>query len=158
MQSAGLRTSVFRATALSGAIHLGVDLLSSRFAWTTPPYLLLEYASDAFRDLLLVDPGTIRVGGALAAALVNGAIAGLFAAALAQARHRVAALSAALFGLWVFSGGLMMLVYLDPPWRVALGSLAAGAPRALAVAWAVEWLVYRPAERTAEGPASGPRG
>jgi hypothetical protein len=149
MQSAGLRTSVFRATALSGALHLALDLLASRSPWTTPPYLLLQYASEAFRDLLLIDPTTIRVGGAIAAAGVNGAIAGLFAVALGEARRRVLGLAAALFALWVFSGGLMMLVYLDQPWGVALGSLAAGAPRVLAVAWAIERLVWRPAERAA---------
>ena len=142
METAGLRTSVVRATALSGSVHLALDLLASRLPWTTPPYLLLDYASETFRDLLLLDRTTLLVAVSAISAGVNGAIAGLFATALAGARRRPLALSAALFAMWVFSGGLMMLVYLDPPRAVALGSLAAGAPRALAVAWALERFVF----------------
>jgi hypothetical protein len=138
MQSAGLRTSVFRATALSGLVHLVSDAVFSRLAWTTPPYLLLDYTSETFRDLLLLDRTTLLVAVAVISAGVNGAIAGLFAAALAEARRRPLALAASLFALWVFSGGLLILVYLDPPWWVALGSLLAGAPRAVAVAWTLE--------------------
>ncbi len=151
MQSAGLRTSVFRATALSGAVHLALDVLASRLPWTTPPYLLLDYASETFRDLLLLDRTTLRIAVAVVSAGVNGAIAGLFAAALGQARRPVLALSASLFAVWVFSGGLMILVYLDPPWPIALGSLAAGAPRAFAVAWAVDRFLWRSAPRPAGG-------
>ena len=159
MQSAGLRTSVARATALSGAVHLALDAVLSRVAWTTPPYLLLDYASETFRDLLLLDRATLRVAIAVISAGVNGAIAGLFAVALARARRRPLALAASLFALWVFSGGLMMLVYLDPPWPVALGSLAAGAPRALAVTWALERLVFRGGPRRAPpAPALSRRG
>lgn len=143
MESAGLRTSVFKATALSGAVHLALDVLSSRLPWTTPPYLLLDYASETFRDLLLLDRTTLLVAVAAISAGVNGAIAGLFAAALAEARRRTLALAASLFALWVFSGGLMMAVYLDPPRAVALGSLAAGAPRALLVAWVLERVLFR---------------
>jgi len=154
MQGAGLRTSVFRATALAGAVHLALDLLSSRLVWTTPPYLLLDYASETFRDLLLLDRTTLLVAVAVISAGVNGAIAGLFSAALAEARRRMLALSGALFALWVFSGGLMTLVYLDPPWGVALGSLAAGAPRALAVAWVLERLVLR-GEPASPDPSPG---
>jgi hypothetical protein len=142
MEAAGLRTSVFRATALSGCVHLALDLVFSRLPWTTPPYLLLDYASETFRDLLLLDRTTLLVAVAAISAGVNGAIAGLFSAALAGARRRPLALAAALFSMWVFSGGLMMLVYLDPPWTVALGSLAAGAPRSLAVAWAAERFLF----------------
>ncbi|HEY6100581.1 MAG TPA: hypothetical protein VIW03_14185 [Anaeromyxobacter sp.] len=158
MQSAGLRTSVFRATALSGAVHLALDLLFSRLVWTTPPYLLLDYASESFRDLLLLDRTTLRVVVAVVSAGVNGAIAALFAAALADSRRRTIALPAALFAIWVFSGGLMILVYLDPPAAVALGSLAAGAPRAIAVAWVLERLVLRRAPDAPAPPRPGPPG
>ncbi len=158
MQSAGLRTSVFRATALSGIVHLALDGVFSRLAWTTPPYLLLDYTSDTFRDLLLLDRTTLRVAVAVISAGVNGAIAGLFAAALAGARRRPLALSASLFALWIFSGGLLILVYLAPPWGVALGSLLAGAPRAVIVAWVLERFAFRGGAREAlarPGPTQG---
>jgi hypothetical protein len=142
-----LRTSVFKATALAGAAHLVLDLLASRFSVTTPPYLLLDYASEPFRDLLLLDRGTLLAAVAVISAGVNGAIAGLFAAALEGARRRVLALGMSLFALWIFSGGLMMLVYLDPPSWVAAGSLAAGGPRAFAVAWLLDRVLFRPALR-----------
>lgn len=159
MQSAGLRSSVLGATAIAGAVHLALDLLFSRLVWTTPPYLLLDFASETFRDLLLLDRTTLLVAVAVISAGVNGAIAGLFATAMIEARRRVLALSGALFALWVFSGGLMMLVYLDPPWPVALGSLAAGAPRALAVAWVLERLVFRGGPRRApQAPVLSQRG
>lgn len=153
-RSAELRTSVFGATALSGAVHLALDLVSSRLLWTTPPYLLLDYASETFRDLLLLDRTTLLVAVSVVSAGVNGAIAGLFAAALAGARRRLLTLATSLFALWVFSGGLMMIVYLDPPRLVALGSLAAGAPRLLLVAWVLErFLLRRPSE--APSPRQG---
>ncbi len=159
MESAGLRTDVFKATALSGAVHLALDVVASRLPWTTPPYLLLDYASETFRDLLLLDRTTLLVAVAVISAGVNGAIAGLFAAALAGARRRMLALAASLFALWVFSGALMMAVYLDPPLGVALGSLAAGAPRALLVAWVLERVLFRPAARPSPSPpADGGRG
>lgn len=154
METAGLRTSVVRATALSGSVHLALDLLASRLPWTTPPYLLLDYASETFRDLLLLDRTTLLVAVSVVSAGVNGAIAGLFAAALAGARRRLLTLATSLFALWVFSGGLMMIVYLDPPRLVALGSLAAGAPRLLLVAWVLErFLLRRPSE--APSPRQG---
>ena len=157
MQSAGLRTSVVRATALSGAVHLVLDAVLSRSPWTTPPYLLLDYASETFRDLLLLDRATLGVAIAVISAGVNGVISGLFATALSGARRRPLALATALFALWVFSGGLMILVYLDPPWGIALGSLAAGAPRAVAVAWVLERFLFRGEPRAAaeRSPSQG---
>jgi hypothetical protein len=143
MDAAGLRTSVFKATALAGAVHLALDVLASRLPWTTPPYLLLDHANEAFRDLLLLDRETLLGVVAFVASGVNGLIAALFAAALAGARHPVVTLGLSLFALWVFSGGLMILVYLDPPAAVTAGSLAAGAPRAFAVAWVLERAVLR---------------
>lgn len=129
---------MFVATALAGAVHLALDALSSRIAWTTPPYLLLDYASDTFRDLLMLDRRTILVVVAVVSAGVNGAISGLFATAFGGARSRVLKLGLALSGLWVFSGGLMTLVYLSPPAAVVAGSLLAGIPRSFAVAWVLD--------------------
>ena len=149
MDGPALRTSVFKATALAGAAHLALDAVASRIPWTTPPYLLLDYASESFRDLLSLDRRTILVAVSVLSAGVNGAIAGLFAAALAGARRRVVALGASLSALWVFSGGLMTLVYLSPPAGIVAGSLLAGIPRAFAVAWVLERLVLAPAEAEA---------
>ena len=106
---------MFKATALAGAAHLVLDAVASRLPWTTPPYLLLDYASESFRDLLFLDRRTLLVAVAVISAGVNGAIAGLFATALAGARRRVVAIGASLSALWVFSGGLMTIVYLSPP-------------------------------------------
>jgi hypothetical protein len=149
MDGPALRTSVFKATALAGAAHLALDAVASRLPWTTPPYLLLEYASESFRDLLLLDRRTLLVVVAVISAGVNGAIAGLFATALAGARRRIVAIGASLSALWVFSGGLMTLVYLSPPAAIAAGSLAAGIPRAFAIAWVLERWLFRPAEAEA---------
>jgi hypothetical protein len=66
---------------------------------------------------------------------VNGAISGLFAAAFDGAERRTLKLGIALSALWIFSGGLMTLVYLSPPAGVVAGSLLAGIPRSFAVAW-----------------------
>lgn len=146
MENAALRTGVFKAAALAGAAHLAFDLVASRVELTTPPYLLLDHASATFRELLLLDRETLLGTVAVVSAGVNGLIAGLFAAALAGARRPIVALTASLFALWVFSGGLMTLVYLDPPRAVVVGSLLAGAPRSLLVAWLLDRLVLpRPA-------------
>lgn len=134
---------MLRATALAGAAHLALDLLASRSPWTTPPYLLLDHASETFRDLLLLDRTTILVVVSVVSAAVNGIIAGLFATALASARSRALALGAALSALWVFSGGLMTLVYLSPPPGIVLGSLAAGIPRSFAIAWLLDRVLPR---------------
>ncbi len=132
------RTRVFVATALAGAAHLVLDAVTSRLAWTTPPYLLLDYASETFRDLLNLDRTTILVTVSVISAGVNGAIAGLFAAALDDAPRRALKLGVSLSAMWIFSGGLMTIVYLSPPLGVVVGSLAAGVPRAFLVAWLLE--------------------
>jgi membrane associated rhomboid family serine protease len=75
------------ATALAGAAHLLLGALSSRIPWTTPPYLLLDHASETFRDPQL-DRRTILLAVSVISAGVNGAIAGLFGAALSGARRR----------------------------------------------------------------------
>jgi membrane associated rhomboid family serine protease len=143
------RSRVLLATALAAAAHLGLDAVTSRIAFTTPPYLLLDHANQAFRDLLMLDRTTVLVVVAVVSAGVNGAIAGLFGAALAPADRRLVKLGVALSGLWVFSGGLMILVYLSPPLGVALGSLAAGVPRSFAIAWVLDRTLPRP-EPTAQ--------
>jgi membrane associated rhomboid family serine protease len=137
------RSRVFLATALAGAAHLVLDGVASLLPWTTPPYLLLDHASEAFRDLLNLDRTTVLVAVAVISAGVNGAIAGLFGAALASAPKRQLKLGIALSVLWVFSGGLMILVYLSPPAGVTLGSLAAGIPRSFAVAWLLDRVLPR---------------
>jgi len=147
MDAPATRTSVFKATALAGTVHLALDALAARVPWTTPPYLLLDYASESFRDVLLLDRRTLLVAVAVLSAGVNGAIAGLFATALAGSRRRVVAIGTALSALWVFSGGLMTLVYLSPPAGIVAGSLLAGIPRSFAIAWVLERFLFGPAER-----------
>ncbi|HET8539789.1 MAG TPA: hypothetical protein VFL83_07945 [Anaeromyxobacter sp.] len=146
MDAPEARTSVFKASALAGAAHLALDAVTSRVPWTTPPYLLLEYAVEPFRDLAILDRGTLLVAMAVISAGVNGVIAGLFSTPLAGARRRIVAIGASLSALWIFSGGLMTLVYLSPPAAVAAGSLLAGVPRAFAIAWVLERWLFRPAE------------
>jgi hypothetical protein len=142
------RTRVFLATALAGAAHLVLDVVTSRVAWTTPPYLLIDHASEAFRGLLILDRTTIAIAIAVVSAGVNGTIAGLFGAAMASMGRRMLKLGIALSALWVFSGGLMILIYLSPPAGVVVGSLAAGIPRAFAVAWLLDRTLPR------DGPAA----
>ena len=148
------RNRVFVATALAGFAHLVLDGLTSRVAWTTPPYLLLDYANETFRDLLNLDRTTILVAVSVISAGVNGAISGLFAAALDGAKGRFLKLALSLSGLWIFSGGLMTLVYLSPPLGVVAGSLVAGIPRSFAVAWLLERTAAR-GSGALEGPAEG---
>ncbi len=146
------RNRVFVATALAGFVHLVLDGVTSRLAWTTPPYLLLDYANETFRDLLNLDRTAILIAVSVISAGVNGAIAGLFATALEQFRSRTVKLGLSLSGLWIFSGGLMTVVYLSPPPGVVAGSLFSGIPRSFVVAW----LVYRLAPRDDEpAPESG---
>ncbi|HEX9244191.1 MAG TPA: hypothetical protein VF875_17235 [Anaeromyxobacter sp.] len=138
MDGEATRTRVFVATALAGAAHLAFDGISSRLLWTTPPYLLLDYASEAFRDVLNLDRTSILIVVAVISAGVNGVISGLFAAAFDELDRRVLKLGIALSALWMFSGGLMSLVYLSPPAGVVAGSLLAGIPRAFAVSWLLD--------------------
>jgi hypothetical protein len=144
MDGEAARSRGLLATALAAAAHLLLDVVASRSSWTSPPYLLLDHANEAFRDLLMLDRTTVLVVVAVVSAGVNGAIAGLFGTALASAERRLLKLGLALSGLWVFSGGLMILVYLSPPLGVALGSLAAGVPRSFAVAWVLDRTLPRP--------------
>lgn len=125
-------------TAIAAGIHLGCDALASRSAFTSPPYLLLDHAGELFRELLSLDRTTILLTVAVSAAVVNGAIAAMLGVALEAVRRRRWTLTWVLYAFWVFSGGLMMLVYLSPPWTVALASLAAGLPRVWLIAWAMD--------------------
>ena len=152
MHGAALRTRVFVAAALAGVTHLAFDAITSRVLWTTPPYLLLDYASETFRDLLNIDRTSILVAVAAISAGVNGVIAGMFAAAFDGVTRPVRKLGLALSGLWIFSGGLMTLVYLTPPLVVVAGSLAAGIPRSFAIAWLLDRAAVRtPAAASGEG-------
>lgn len=151
----GTRNRVFVAAALAGFAHLVLDGLTSRLLWTTPPYLLLDYANETFRDLLNLDRTTILLAVSVISAGVNGVIAGLFAAAFHGTRGRLVKLGVSLSGLWVFSGGLMTLVYLSPPPGVVAGSLLAGIPRAFAVAWLLDRLAPRDEAAAPEGAAEG---
>jgi hypothetical protein len=146
-----------RLAALAGAIHVALDLVTSRFVATSPPHLLLDYAGELFRELLSVDRTSVLIAMSLGAALANGAIGGLFGLAFeGVARRRRALLAWSLFALWIFSGGLLIAVYLDPPWGVVLGSLASGLPRAWLVAWALD-RVLPPAPAPDGGAAGGER-
>lgn len=137
------RSRALPATALSGAAHLVLDLLATRTEFTTPPYLLLDHASETFRDLLMLDRTTILVVVSIVSAAVNGIIAALMGTAMTSVRSRMLALAAVLSILWVFSGGLMMLVYLSPPPAVVVGSLLAGIPRAFVIAWLLDRVLPR---------------
>jgi hypothetical protein len=149
MDGEAARTRVFVAAALAGAAHLAFDGVTSRLVLTTPPYLLLDYASEAFRDVLNLDRTSILIAVAVISAGVNGVISGLFAAAFDGLDRRVLKLGLTLAVLWVFSGGLMTAVYLSPPAAVVAGSLLAGIPRAFAVAWLLERVGRRAPEPAA---------
>jgi hypothetical protein len=151
MQAEGVRTRVFVATALAGAAHLAFDGVTSLLVVTTPPYLLLDFASETFRDILNLDRRSILVAVAVISSGVNGAISGLFAAAFDTLERRVLKLGLTLSALWVFSGGLLIIVYLSPPPWVVAASLAAGIPRSFLVAWLLEWAARRdPAPQPSE--------
>ncbi|ACG72674.1 conserved hypothetical protein [Anaeromyxobacter sp. K] len=144
--------------ALAGAVHLACDAAAAQVHAIAPPYLLLDHAAELFRDLLALDRTAILVTVSVAASAVNGAIAALMAVALEDAPRRRRALAWVLTAFWVLSGGLLILVYLSPPWGVALGSLAAGVPRAWAVAWVLDRALGRPEPATPEDGARRPDG
>lgn len=128
---------------VASAVHLAFDFVATRLPGTAPPYLLLDHAAGPFRDLLSVDRGAVLVAVSVAASIVNGLIAGLFGVALEGARRRVTTLGLLLAGLWIFSGGLLALVYLSAPGALLAGSLLAGLPRSFAVAWSVDRVLPR---------------
>lgn len=146
-----------RLAALAGAIHLALDALATRLPATTPPYLLLDHAGELFRGLLeALDRTAVLVTVSVMAAAINGIIAALLAVAFEGLPHRRRVLSWTLLALWTLGGALMMLVYLSPPWGVAIASLAAGIPRVLIVAWALDRVMPPPAPVPARRASTGP--
>ena len=123
-----------RLSALAGLAHIAADGLASRLELTTPPHLLLRHAPEVFRDFL--DP----VGVSIAASLVGGVMSALVALAFEDRPRgrRARPLAVSLAGRWLLSGGLFAAVYLSAPWSVVVGSLAAGIPRAVVVAWLLD--------------------
>lgn len=138
-----------RIFAAAFAANLVFDALGARLPWTTPPWLLLDHLAGLFKELLSAEPdagsfldrSSIGIGMSIGASGVNAIIAALLATAFEDQPRRVRALGGSLAGLWLLSGGLMMITYLSPPWGVALGSLASGLPRSFALAWLLDRLL-----------------
>ena len=139
-----VRNGVPMAALLAAVVHLALDYVTSRTAWTTPPYLLLDHARGPFRDLLQIAPGAILAGASIASSGVNGVVAALFGYALQERPRRLVALGLLLSGLWVASGALLALLYLSLPPGLLAGSLLTGVPRSFAVAWIVDRALPRP--------------
>ncbi len=77
-------------------VHLAFDTVGRAFTATTPPYLLLPYMSEIFRDMLgLLGVDVISV----LTCAINGLIAGVFATALFEAGRRRRALGLLLAGI-----------------------------------------------------------
>lgn len=141
--------SLVRLASLAALVHLGFDFLCRAWTVTTPAYLLLPYMGEVFREML----GLLGVNAVSAVTSgVNGLVAAIFAAAFQEvAGRRREKLAALLAGLWFLTGGLTFAVYLDAPAAVVAGSLAAGLPRAAALAYLLDRLVPRPAPTVPEG-------
>jgi len=121
-------------------VHLAFDSVGRVFTATTPPYLLLPYMSEIFRDMLgLLGVNAISV----VTSAVNGLIAAVFATAFFEVARRRRKLGLLLSAVWLLTCGAMFTLYLSAPWSVALGSMAAGLPRAAALAWVLERLMAR---------------
>ena len=132
-----------RLALVAALLHLGFDAITRPFPATTPPYLLLRYMADVFREML----GMLGVGAVSAVtSAVNGLVSAIFALALAEvARARWAKLAALLLAVWLLTGGAILAIYVAAPWGIALGSLAAGLPRAAAIAFFLDRMMPRPA-------------
>lgn len=146
--------SVARLAALAGLLHFGFDSLFRLWPATTPPHLLTPYMSEIFRDMLEM-LGRTPISGVTS--FVNGVISAIFAIALqGAAPRRLVKVAVLLTFLWLFSGGLTFVVYLDAPAGLALTSLLAGLPRSLAVAFVLDRAMPVPApEPEAASPAAG---
>ena len=132
-------------------IHLAFDSVGRLATATTPPYLLLPFMSEIFRDML----GLLGVNAISAVTCaIDGLIAGLFATALFEVGRRRRALGLLLAGIWLLTCGAMFTLYLSAPWPVALGSMAFGLPRAAALAWVLDRMMARAGAPVATGPAS----
>jgi hypothetical protein len=135
-------------------VHLVFDTAGRAFTVTTPPYLLLPYMSELFRDML----GLLGVNAISAVTCaINGLIGGVFATALFEVERRRRALGLLLTGIWLLTCGAMFSLYLSAPWAIAIGSMAFGLPRAAALAWVLERMMAgatadRPAARASERP------
>ncbi len=127
-------------------VHLAFDTAGRLATATTPPYLLLPYMSELFRDMLgLLGVNAISV----VTSAVNGLIAGVFATAFFEVERRRRKLGMLLAVVWLLTAGSMYLLYVSAPWTVVLGGLAVGLPRAAALAWVLERMMARaPAEVT----------
>jgi hypothetical protein len=146
--------SLVRLALLASLLHFAFDAVSRVWAITTPAYLQLAYMGEPFREIL----GLLGVDAVSAVtAAVTGLVSGIFAMALQEAApRRRLKLGLLLFFLWCFTGGLTFAVYLDAPWWVEAGSLAAGLPRAAAIAFFLDRLVPAPPPRPApEAPGDG---
>ncbi len=132
-----------RLALVAALLHLGFDSITRPFPATTPPYLLLRYMADVFREML----GMLGVGAVSAVtSAVNGLVSAIFALALAEvARARWAKLAALLLAVWLLTGGAILAIYVAAPWGIALGSLAAGLPRAAVIAFFLDRMMPRPA-------------
>jgi RsiW-degrading membrane proteinase PrsW (M82 family) len=139
--------SVARLAAVAGLLHAAFDFATSRLEATSPPYLLFRHMPDVLREMLgMLGPGAVSG----VTAFMTGILWAIFAVALQDvAARRFRKLAAVYAALWVVVGGLMFLVYLDAPLPVVAGSLAAGLPRALVVAWVLDRMVPRPTASTA---------
>lgn len=116
-------------------VHFTFDSAGRLFTATTPPYLLLPFMSDLFRDML----GLLGVNAISAVTCaINGLIAAVFATAFFELPSRRLKLGLLLLTVWLLTGASMFALYLSAPWPVALGSLAFGVPRAAALAWVLD--------------------
>jgi hypothetical protein len=129
-------------------VHLAFDSVGRLATVTTPPYLLLPFMSELFRQML--DLLGVNAISAVTCA-INGLIAAVFATALFEVPSRRLKVGLLLSGIWLLTAGSMFTLYLSAPWPVALGSLAFGIPRAAALAWLLDRLMG-PAVAEASGP------
>jgi hypothetical protein len=121
-------------------VHLAFDTAGRVFTVTTPPYLLLPFMSEIFRDMLgLLGVNAISV----VTCAINGLIAGVFATALFEVVGRRRKLGLLLAGIWLLTCSAMFTLYLSAPWSVAIGSMAFGLPRSAALAWVLDRLMAR---------------
>jgi hypothetical protein len=130
--------SLARLALAATAVHLAFDTAGRLFTATTPPYLLLPFMNELFRDMLgLLGENAISA----VTSAINGLIAAVFSAALFEVGSRRVKIALLLSFVWLLTGGSMLTLYLSAPWPIALGSLAFGLPRAAALAWVLDRLL-----------------
>jgi apolipoprotein N-acyltransferase len=132
--------SLARLALAATGVHLAFDTAGRLFTATTPPYLLLPFMSELFRDML--DLLGVNAISAVTCA-INGLIAAVFSTALLEAGSRRLKIALLLCLVWLLTAGSMFTLYLSAPWPVALGSLAFGLPRAAALAWLLDRMMGR---------------